>query len=65
MADHRVSLLVVDPSNTGRLIQIRRDAELIEEGALEHLDEITRQYTKHPCYYGYIVPWKRNTVRRA
>jgi PPOX class probable F420-dependent enzyme len=52
----KVSLLIVDPENTGRFLQIRGDAELIEEGALEHLDEITRQYTNHPCYYGYVFP---------
>jgi PPOX class probable F420-dependent enzyme len=52
----RVSLLIVDPENTGRFLQIRGEAELVEEHALEHLDEITRQYTSHPCYYGYVFP---------
>jgi PPOX class probable F420-dependent enzyme len=52
----KVSLLIVDPENTARFIQIRGDAELIQEGALSHLDEITRQYTKHPQYYGYVFP---------
>ena len=52
----KVSLLLVDPENTGRFVQIRGVAELIEQGALEHLDEITRQYTAHPCYYGYVFP---------
>jgi PPOX class probable F420-dependent enzyme len=52
----KVSLLIVDPENTGRFLQIRGEAELIEQGALEHLDEITRQYTDHPCYYGYVFP---------
>lgn len=59
IANPRVSLLIVDPDNTGRFIQIRGDAELIEEGALEHLDEITRQYTEHPCYYGYVFPLEK------
>lgn len=52
----KVSLLIVDPENTARFIQIRGDAELIQEGALAHLDEITRQYTDHPQYYGYVFP---------
>jgi PPOX class probable F420-dependent enzyme len=56
MANPKVSLLIVDPENTGRFLQIRGDAELIQEGALEQLDEITRQYTTHPCYYGYVFP---------
>ena len=54
-----VSLLIVDPENTARFIQIRGQAELIQEGALTHLDEITRQYTKHPQYYGYIFPHEK------
>jgi PPOX class probable F420-dependent enzyme len=52
----RVSLLVVDPANTGRFIQIRGRAELIEDGAIEHLDSVTRKYTTHLCYYGYVYP---------
>jgi PPOX class probable F420-dependent enzyme len=56
LADPKVSLLVVDPDNTARFIQIRGDAELITDGALEHLDELTRNYTRHPRYYGFIYP---------
>ena len=50
------SLLVVDPADTARFIQIRGDAELTTEGALEHLDGLTRTYTRHPCYYGHVYP---------
>jgi PPOX class probable F420-dependent enzyme len=56
LANDRVSLLVVDPSNTGRFIQVRGRAELVREGAEEHLDAVTRKYTAHPCYYGYVFP---------
>ena len=56
LANPKVSLLVVDPDNTGRFLQIRGDAEIVIEGALEHLDALTRQYTRHPAYYGYIYP---------
>jgi PPOX class probable F420-dependent enzyme len=52
----RVSLVVVDPEDTSRYLEIRGDAELVEEGAIEHLDEITRHYTNHPHYYGSIYP---------
>jgi len=54
--NHKVSLLVVDPGNTSRFIQIRGDAELVTEGAHEHLDALTRKYTNHPAYYGHIYP---------
>jgi PPOX class probable F420-dependent enzyme len=56
LADPRVSLLVVDPENTGRFIQIRGDAELVTDGALDHLDALTRAYTRHARYYGCIYP---------
>lgn len=55
-ANPKISLLVVDPANTGRFIQIRGWAELIEEGAIDHLDRMTRKYTSHPCYYGHVYP---------
>jgi PPOX class probable F420-dependent enzyme len=58
-ADPRVSLLVVDPDNTSRFIQIRGDAELVTSGALEHLDALTRTYTRHPRYYGFVYPLDR------
>lgn len=51
-----VSLLIIDPENTSRFIQIRGDVELVYDNALAHLDEITRQYTKHPQYYGHVFP---------
>jgi PPOX class probable F420-dependent enzyme len=56
LANPKVSLLVVDPDSTARFIQIRGDAELITDGALDHLDALTRQYTRHPAYYGHIYP---------
>jgi PPOX class probable F420-dependent enzyme len=56
LANPKVSLLVVDPENTARFIQIRGEAELTTEGAVEHLDELTRKYTRHPRYYGFVYP---------
>ncbi len=58
-ADPRVSLLVVDPADTSRFIQIRGTAELVFEGALEHLDRLTRRYTAHPRFYGFVYPAER------
>jgi hypothetical protein len=54
--DPRVSLLIVDPDDTVRYIGIRGKAEVLEQGALEHLDGLTKRFTKHPAYYGYIYP---------
>jgi hypothetical protein len=55
-ANPKVSLLVVDPDNTSRYIQIRGEAELVTAGAVEHLDTLTRHYTTHPQYYGFVFP---------
>lgn len=56
LANPKVSLLVVDPENTARFIQIRGEAELITDDAVEHLDVLTRKYTRHPRYYGFVYP---------
>jgi PPOX class probable F420-dependent enzyme len=56
LANPKVSLLVVDPEDTSRFVQIRGVAELVTEGAEDHLDELTRRYTRHPAYYGFIYP---------
>ena len=55
-ADPRVTLLIVDPDDTSRYIEIRGRVELTQEGAIAHLDELTRQYTDHPRFYGYVYP---------
>ena len=59
LANPRLSLLVVDPANTARYLQIRGDAELVTDGALEHVDALTRKYTRHPRYYGFIYHLER------
>ena len=59
LANPKVSLLIVDPDDTARYLEIRGEAELIESGAVGHLDQITRQYTRHPHYYGYIYPFEQ------
>jgi hypothetical protein len=51
-----VSLLVVDPADTSRFLQVRGDAELVTDGAEAHLDALTRAYTRHPSYYGHVYP---------
>ena len=61
LVNPKVCLLVVDPRNTARYLEIRGEVELIEDGALEHLDQLSRQYTTHPHYYGYIYPAEQQT----
>ena len=52
----KVSLLVVDPENTSRYLQVRGDAELVTRGAEAHVDRLTRRYTAHPRFYGHVHP---------
>lgn len=54
--DPHATVLVVDPADGGRWIEIRGLAELTECGALEHLDELARAYTGHSHYYGPVLP---------
>ncbi len=56
LVNPKVCLLVVDPEHTARYLEIRGEVELIEEGALDHLDRLTRRYTRHPHYYGSVYP---------
>ena len=58
-ADPRVSLLVVDPEDRGRYLLIRGTAELVEAEATEHLDRLTRKYTRHPRFYGCVYPMEQ------
>jgi PPOX class probable F420-dependent enzyme len=52
----KVSLLVVDPENTARYIELRGEVEIITNGVMEQLDHVTRKYTPHPYFYGYVYP---------
>jgi len=56
LVDDRVSLLIVDPDNTARFIQVRGAAELVTDGAVEHVDALARAYTRHQAYYGGVYP---------
>ncbi|MGD8634573.1 MAG: PPOX class F420-dependent oxidoreductase [Anaerolineales bacterium] len=60
----KATLLVVDPQDTSRYIEIRGEVQLVREGALEHLDEITRCYTAHSRYYGYVFPIEKKAKER-
>jgi hypothetical protein len=52
----RLPRYVVDLDDTARFVQFRGDAELVTAGALHHLDALTRRYTRHHAYYGYVCP---------
>jgi PPOX class probable F420-dependent enzyme len=59
-ANPRVSLLIVDPDNTERWIEVRGQvAEITSQGAIEHADRLTRRYTGKVHFYGDIYEVER------
>src|SRR5262249_9442375 len=58
--DPRLSLLVVDPSNPfQRTLVVRGRAELVDEGADEHINRLARKYT------GQDYQWRQPGQRRV
>lgn len=56
LADPRATLLVIDPADSSRWLEVRADVELATDGAIAVLDRLTRSYTGHPSYYGHVAP---------
>jgi len=54
--DPRVTVLGSDPDDSGRWIEVRGHATLSEDGVIEHLDKLTREYTGKARFYGDLVP---------
>ena len=58
----RVTLLVIDPDDDGRWIEVRGRVTLTEEDVIEHLDKLTREYTDRSCFYGDLVPLEQRAL---
>lgn len=56
LADPRATVLVIDPADTARWIEVRGEVSISEAGAQEHLDRLARAYTGARLYYGGVVP---------
>ena len=57
LANAKVALLVVDPRNGSRWIEVRGTVvEMRREGAEAHADKLTRRYTGKQHFYGDIYP---------
>jgi PPOX class probable F420-dependent enzyme len=60
LAEPRVTLLVVDPANTSRFIEVRGRVDKITiEDAIIHANKLTRRYTGKAYFYGDIYPVER------
>lgn len=51
-----VAILIADPDDGLRWIQIRGEAEITPEGADEIADQLATAYTEHANFYGGVVP---------
>jgi PPOX class probable F420-dependent enzyme len=61
--DNRVAITVFDPAHPYRdVLAIRGRAELITEGAIEHIDKLARMYTGKP-FKGYRPDQTRVIVK--
>ena len=59
LANPKVNVLVIDPQNGVRFLEVRGEAvEIIQEGALVHADKQTHLYSngKQQRFYGDIYP---------
>jgi hypothetical protein len=54
-ANPRVTLLVIDPADGTRWIELRGVVELIDQGAAAHLDSLALRYAGAPKYFGGCV----------
>ena len=56
-ANPKVALLVIDPKNGSRWIEVRGNVvEIRREGAETHADQLTQRYTGKKRFYGDIYP---------
>jgi len=56
-ANPKVALLVIDPKDGSRWIEVRgRVVEIQREGAETHADKLTQHYTGKQRFYGDIYP---------
>ena len=56
-ANPKVALLVIDPKDGSRWIEVRgKVVEIQREGAEAHADKLTQQYTGKQRFYGDVYP---------
>ena len=56
-ANPKVALLVIDPQNVSRWIEVRGNVvEICRDGAEAHADKLTQLYTGNKRFYGDIYP---------
>jgi PPOX class probable F420-dependent enzyme len=57
LANPKVALLVIDPKDSSRWIEVRgKVADITREGAEAHADKLTQRYTGKQRFYGDVYP---------
>ena len=54
--NHRVSVFAYDEQDHLRWVEVQGDVELIEEGAVEHLNKLSLEYTGKADFYKEVMP---------
>ncbi|GIL09006.1 MAG: PPOX class F420-dependent enzyme [Chloroflexota bacterium] len=55
-ADPRVTVLVIDPDNPYRYLEVRGIAVAVETGALDMINALAKRYRNVDQYYGGVAP---------
>jgi len=61
--DPRISLVVVDPGDPYRWVKVSGTGTLVDEGADEHIDRLSKKYTGQDVYANRTPDEQRVTVR--
>jgi len=51
-----VTVMVIDPQNPYRYIEVRGQADINRDGAFDFVDELTQMFTDEESFYGGIAP---------
>lgn len=52
----QVAVLAVDPADPARWVEVQGTVELVEEGAMDHLDRLAALYAGVEHYFGGVLP---------
>jgi PPOX class probable F420-dependent enzyme len=61
--DPRISLVVVDPGDAYRWVKLSGTATLVDEGAVEQIDRLSKKYTGRDVYANHTPDEQRVSVR--
>jgi PPOX class probable F420-dependent enzyme len=60
LANPKVTVLVIDPANSARYVEVRGEVvEMSQDGAVELADRLTQRYTGKQRFYGDVYPVER------